>query len=128
MSDLKVVELKAHLPAKDIELSKRFYEDLGFRVAWGDDSMVQLVCSGHSFLLTNFYVKEFAENLQMHLLVDDVDAWWQRVQDKQIVARYGQNGVTPEPPELRPWGLRDFVLQDPAGVLWRIAQDVPAAT
>lgn len=128
MSELKVLELKAHLPSKDLAVSKRFYEDLGFQIAWAEGNMAQLVCSGHSFLLTDFYVKEFAENLQMHLLVVDVDAWWRRVQDKQIVARYGQNGVNPQPPEVRPWGLRDFVLQDPAGVLWRIAEEVPAGT
>jgi uncharacterized glyoxalase superfamily protein PhnB len=30
-----------------------------------------------------------------------------------------------EPPEDRPWGMRDFVLVDPTGVLWRIAQNLP---
>ena len=29
-SGLKVVEIKAFVPAKDFELSKRFYADLGF--------------------------------------------------------------------------------------------------
>ena len=67
-------------------------------------------------------MKEFAENLQMHLLVKDVDAWWANVQDKKIPERYG---VHAEPPELRPWKMRDFVLADPSGVLWRIAQDGP---
>lgn len=27
-----------------------------------------------------------------------------------------------EPPADRPWGMRDLLLADPAGVLWRIAQ------
>lgn len=32
MSDkLKVTEIKAFVPAKDFELSKRFYRDVGFR-------------------------------------------------------------------------------------------------
>ncbi len=71
-------------------------------------------------LLQDFYVKEFAENLQMHLLVADVDAWWAHVQDKRIAETYA---VHTGPPENRPWKMRDFVLVDPSGVLWRIAQD-----
>ena len=58
----------------------------------------------------------------MHLIVKDVDAWWANVQDKKIPEKYG---VHAEPPELRPWKMRDFVLVDPSGVLWRIAQDGP---
>ena len=31
---MDTVEAKAFVPAKDFELSKRFYEDLGFAVEW----------------------------------------------------------------------------------------------
>ena len=67
-------------------------------------------------------MKEFAENLMMHLLVKDVDAWWNDIQEKKIVEKYG---VRAEPPEDRPWQLRDLTLVDPSGVLWRIAQEIP---
>lgn len=30
MSELVAVELKAHLPARDFELSAQFYQDIGF--------------------------------------------------------------------------------------------------
>jgi uncharacterized glyoxalase superfamily protein PhnB len=69
-------------------------------------------------------VKDFAENLMMHLLVEDVDAWWAHVEAQRLGERYG---VRAEPPEDRPWGIRDFILNDPAGVLWRIGQDIEAA-
>jgi uncharacterized glyoxalase superfamily protein PhnB len=55
----------------------------------------------------------------MHLQVDDADAWWEAIQSSGLIARYG---VRAEPPEDRPWGMRDFVLFDPSGVLWRIGQ------
>ena len=49
-----------------------------------------------AFLLQNYYVKAFAENLQMHLLVNDVDAWWAqkplRGRDSTI-RRRAQNGL-----------------------------------
>ena len=121
--DLTVIELKAHLPAQDFEVSKQFYQDLGFTLCWSNDGMAYLHHGDHggggmpSFLLQNYYVKEFAENLQMHLLVKDADAWWAHVQDKQIPQKYG---VRAGPPEDRPWKIRDFILFDPCGVLWRI--------
>jgi uncharacterized glyoxalase superfamily protein PhnB len=74
------------------------------------------------FLLQRFYVQAFAEKLMMHLIVKDVDAWWTSLRDKKIIEKYG---VRAEPPEDRPWKMRDLVLVDPSGVLWRIAQDMP---
>ncbi len=74
------------------------------------------------FLLQNFYPGDLAENLQMHLLVNDVDAWWKHVENAQLSEKYG---VRAEPPEDRSWNMRDFVLFDPAGVVWRIAQALP---
>lgn len=57
----------------------------------------------------------------MHLLVEDVDAWWKHVEESRLASNYG---VHTEPPEDRPWGLRDFVLVDPSGVLWRVGQNI----
>jgi predicted lactoylglutathione lyase len=33
MANLKTLEIKAFVPARDFALSKRFYEDLGFTIA-----------------------------------------------------------------------------------------------
>ena len=33
MEELESVEIKAFVPAKDFELSKKFYQDLGFTMA-----------------------------------------------------------------------------------------------
>ncbi|MBN72289.1 MAG: glyoxalase, partial [Gimesia sp.] len=42
------------------------------------------------------------------------------VREQQIAESYG---VTVTEPEQRPWRMRDFVLYDPSGVLWRIAEN-----
>lgn len=123
MGNLATVEVKAFVPARDFDLSKQFYQDLGFDMAWSSDALAYFCHGDSSFLLQNFYVKEHAENFMMHLLVEDVDAWWQRVQAQGLASKYG---VRAEPPEDRPWGLRDFVLVDPTSVLWRIGQNIPA--
>jgi uncharacterized glyoxalase superfamily protein PhnB len=67
-------------------------------------------------------VKEPAEHFMMHLLVESVDAWWEKLQASRIGEKYG---VTVDPPAQRPWSMRDFVLMDPSGVLWRIAENTP---
>jgi hypothetical protein len=127
MPELVAIELKAHVPARDFEVSKQFYQDIGFTLCWSNAGLALLHYGPHgelgnpSFLLQDYYVKEFAENLQMHLLVKDVDAWWAQIQAKQVSQKYG---VQIGPPEDRDWKMRDFVLFDPSGVLWRVAQDI----
>ena len=121
MANLRTVELKAFVPARDFALSKRFYADMGFTLASDTEGVAYFHHENVSFLLQDFYVKEAAENLMMHLLVEDVDAWWQRLHDTGLAERYG---VRIGAVELQPWRMRDFVLIDPSGVLWRIAQNV----
>jgi len=120
MASLETLEIKAFVPSKDFELSKRFYQDLGFTLAWSSAELAYLHHGNTSFLLQNFYQQELADNFMMHLLVADVEAWWQQVQDQQLVEKYQVRSV---PPQQQPWGMRDFVLIDPSGVLWRIGQN-----
>jgi len=119
MRNLTTVEIKAFVPAKDFDLSKRFYQDLGFTVAWSSDGLAYLQHGNTSFLLQEF--PKGIDNFMMHLLVQDVDAWWSLVQDQGIVGKYG---VMIEPVSDKPWGLRDFAISDPSFVLWRIGQNI----
>jgi len=121
MTNLRTVEMKAFVPARDFGLSKRFYADMGFTMASDTDGVAYFHHENVAFLLQDFYVKELAENLMLHLLVEDVDAWWQRLRDADLAGRYG---VRMGNVVLQPWRMRDFVLVDPSGVLWRIAQNV----
>jgi catechol 2,3-dioxygenase-like lactoylglutathione lyase family enzyme len=123
MEELTIVEIKAFVPARDFALSKQFYEDLGFTVVWSSPDLAYVRHGKASFLLQNFYVSEHADNFMMHLLVEDVEAWWRRVEAQRLQSKYG---VMLEPPADRSWGLRDFVIADPTGVLWRIGQNIPA--
>ena len=117
---LSVVELKAFVPAKDYALSRRFYQDLGFTLASDGGGIAYFHYGPASFLLQDFCADELAKNFMMHLPVEDVDAWHKSLNDSGIAQKYG---VRVGPVELQPWRMRDFVLFDPAGVLWRIAQN-----
>ncbi|MEL0027198.1 MAG: VOC family protein [Perlucidibaca sp.] len=118
---MQAIEIKAFVPARDFELSKRFYTDFGFELAWSSEDLAYFHAGGSSFLLQRFYVKEHADNFMMHLLVDDVDAWWRHVSAGRLAEKYG---VRVLPPEDRPWGMRDFTVDDPTGVLWRVGQNI----
>ena len=62
MGNMATVEIKAFVPSKDFELSKNFYSDLGFTVAWSTPDMAYLHSGKSSFLLQRFYLKEYADN------------------------------------------------------------------
>jgi len=120
MSNLRTIELKPFVPAKDFDLSKRFYRDIGFTLASDAEGIAYFHHENVSFLLQNFYIKDLADNLMLHLLVEDVDAWQAHLVNVDISGRYG---VRISPIQQQPWRMRDFVIGDPSGVLWRIAQN-----
>ena len=39
MQDMTAVEVKAFVPSKDFAPSKRFYQDLGFKLGWSSDDL-----------------------------------------------------------------------------------------
>jgi len=121
MSALATVEIKAFVPARDFALAIRFYQDLGFTKASEGHGVAYFYCGDCSFLLQPFEQPGFAENFVMHLLVPDVQAWWQHVAQADIAGRYQ---VPVGAVKDQPWGMREFVLHDPSGVMWRIAQNL----
>lgn len=128
MNALKTIELKAFVPASDYELSKRFYQDIGFTLASDTDGIAYFHYQNVSFLLQEYYVPVLAEklirhlleNIMLHLLVENVDAWWVHFQQRNIAGNYG---VIMHPPKQQPWGMRECLFYDPSGVLWRIAEN-----
>lgn len=110
------------LPTKDFELSKGFYEALGFVKELDGEVAIFRVGSG-SFLLQRHFREEWAANFMMQLLVDDLDAWWARIGSLDLPRRFGV--PAPKAPAVQPWGLRIAYLVDPAGVLWHVAQRRP---
>src|SRR5689334_3702131 len=105
MHELTAIEIKAFVPARDFGVAKKFYEEMGFTIAWSGTDLAYLHCGDCSFLLQNFYEPQHADNFMMHMLVADVEAWWRQVEAAQLVAKYQ---IRAEPPADRPWGLRDF--------------------
>jgi catechol 2,3-dioxygenase-like lactoylglutathione lyase family enzyme len=121
MSNLRITEIKAFVPSKDFDLSKQFYKDLGFTMASEGGGIAYFHFGTVSFLLQDFCSETFAENFMMHILVEDVDAWWNLVHESGVIGKYS---IKLSNIESQPWRMRDFCLTDPSGVLWRIGQNI----
>jgi hypothetical protein len=110
--------LRAMIPAKNFEISKRFYVDLGFEPNMLTDRLAEMSLGAFSFLLQDYYVREWADNLVMHMRVADVTLWWNHIVALDLSVRYG---VRTKAPQLEDWGLVAGMV-DPSGVLWRISE------
>ena len=112
--------LRPFVPARDYDLSRHFYEALGFVATHRDDHVTILKLGSFVFILQNFYVMEAAENLMVQILVRDADAWWARADPARLVEGFGVK--PPKPPAMQSWGLKVGFLFDPSGVLWHVAE------
>lgn len=121
-----VTDLKAFVPAKDLERSKRFYLDLGFTLNWSGPDIAELQIGSFRILLQLFYVKEHAGNFMMNLTVEDLDAWWDHIQRQALPQKYP--AILCKAPEMQPWGIRVLYLSDPTGVLWHITDGRRSST
>ena len=121
--NLNTVEIKAFVPARDFALSKRFYQEIGFSMHWSNDDLAYFRAGTCAFLLQAFYVAEHANNFMMHLMVENADDWHRAITAKGVGERFSVAIGTPAD---QPWGIRDFTLFDPTGVLWRIGQNIEA--
>jgi uncharacterized glyoxalase superfamily protein PhnB len=119
-----IPEIRAFRPfllAKDFDRSLRFYETIGFETYRLGDTLAEMSLGPHAFLLQGYYVKEWAENMMMHVLVNDVRAWWQHIDSRDLANQFGVS--PPVAPRVEPWGLTVAYVVDPSGVLWHFAEE-----
>ena len=114
--------MRPMVPAKNFAISVQFYIDLGFRCRMLTDRLAEMTLGTCSFLLQNYYVREWADNFVIHLYVSDLNGWWDRIVALDLASRYGVKTRAPQPES---WGVRIAGVIDPSGVLWRI-HEVPA--
>ena len=111
--------VRPFMPAKDFELSKRFYDAIGFEKVLDAEVVIYNAGSG-GFILQRHFKEEWAENFMMQLMVDDLDAWWAHIESLDLEKEFGV--PSPKAPAMQPWGLRVAYVVDPSGVLWHVAQ------
>ncbi len=112
--------LRAFVPSRDYEASKRFYRDLGFEVVFEGADVTAMRIGDAAFLLQNFYQPQLAGNFVMELSVRDVAAWWAHIEALDLPAGHGVK--PPLAPKVMPWGPTVAFVFDPCGVLWHVSQ------
>ena len=113
-----VSAMRPMLPARDFDVSTRFYVELGFQLRPLADRLVEMQLGAISFILQDYYVREWADNFAVHVTVSDVGLWWNHIVSLDLPARYG---VKIQAPESQGWAVVAGVT-DPSGVLWRFAE------
>lgn len=78
------------MPTKDFELSKRFYEALGFEKVLDGEVAIFNVCSG-GFILQRHFQEDWAGNFMMQLMVDDLDVWWSHIESLDLPNRFEES-------------------------------------
>jgi predicted enzyme related to lactoylglutathione lyase len=111
---LTIKDLKPYVPARDFELSKRFYSALGFTMSEGWGGTADFELGGHRFRLQNYYVPDWADNFMIVMGVDDVEAWHRRA--KELASGGEFPGIRIKAPEPVDGSLVLHVV-DPSGVL-----------
>ncbi len=107
--------MRPMVPAKDFAVSKQFYCDLGFVPRMQTGNLAEMSLGTCSFLLQDYYVREWADNFVIHLFVSDVRPWWECIVTADLASCYG---VKTRAPHRAEWGVTVAHLIDPASVLW----------
>jgi len=121
---IAATHLGAFLPTKDFELSRRFYEALGFANHATGDEVALFDTGAGTIILTRTNNPKWAGAFMIAIRVDDLKAWWERVAQADLPARFGV--PAPRPPAKQPWGLEVAYVVDPAGVLIHFQQNPQA--
>jgi hypothetical protein len=111
------------VPAKDFGISRQFYCDLGFQPKMLTDGLAEMSLGACSFLLQNYYVRDWADNFVIHLYVSNLQPWWDRIVAADLAGRYR---VKTRAPHRAEWGATVAHLIDPTGVLWWLHEEQSA--
>ena len=81
----KVTSLRPFIGAKDYQISRSFYRDLGFEEIILSPDMCVFKTGTIAFYLQDAYVKDWIDNTMIFLEVDDVDRYWKELQTLDLI-------------------------------------------
>ncbi|MBC8046888.1 MAG: glyoxalase [Fimbriimonadaceae bacterium] len=115
----KARSIRPFIGAKDFEVSRNFYRDLGFGETILFHNMSVFKTQGLAFYLQDAYVKDWIDNTMVFLEVEDVEKYWNELLALNLPAKY--ENVKLVPIKKYEWGKECFV-HDPSGILWHIGE------
>jgi catechol 2,3-dioxygenase-like lactoylglutathione lyase family enzyme len=115
----KAISLRPFIGAKNFEVSRSFYRELGFEESIIGHNMSYFKIKGLGFYLQDAYVQDWIDNTMIFLEVDDVARYWQELRALELPTKY--EGVKLTPIRDDDWG-RECFLHDPSGILWHFGE------
>lgn len=113
--DHKSLSLRPFIGAKDFNLCRSFYRDLGFQETILSPDMSVFKTGQQAFYLQDAYVQDWVDNTMVFLEVEDVELFWKELVALDLPAKY--ENVRLVPIRYLDWGSECF-LHDPSGILW----------
>ena len=115
----KAKSLRPFIGAKDFEISRNFYNDLGFEEIVLAPNFSVFKTDGIAFYLQDYYAKEWVDNTMLFLEVDDVHRYWEELTSLDLPSKYQTIKLVPV--REMDWG-RECFIHDPSGILWHIGE------
>lgn len=115
----KAISIRPFIGAKDFELSRSFYRDLGFQESILTPTMSLFKSELLGFYLQDYFVKDWIDNTMLFLEVEDVARFWDELLALNLKTKYKDVKLTPVHVDY--WG-RECLLVDPSGILWHFGE------
>jgi len=115
----KALSIRPFIGAKDFNVSRSFYRDLGFGESILGHNFSYFKMQGLGFYLQDAYVQEWIDNSMIFLEVEDVGKYWNELVALDLTAKYENVKLTPI--RKYQWG-RECFLHDPSGILWHFGE------
>ena len=115
----KAKSIRPFIGAKDYDLSRNFYLDLGFQEIILSADMSYFNSDGLGFYLQNAYVKDWIDNTMVFMEVENVTRFWNELIALELTSKY--ENVKLIPIRELDWGKECFVI-DPSGILWHFGE------
>ena len=112
---MKVSDIRVFIPSKDYEVSKSFYQALGFKMDYASDELSIFENGDNTFFLSNTYNEDLATNLMLQLSVVDIDEAF------TVISNLSGFDIKYEPIKNEHWG-KVIYLWGPSGELWHVTE------
>jgi len=113
------ISIRPFIGAKDYDLTRSFYRDLGFEEVILSKDMSLFKTGQLGFYLQKAFIKDWIDNSMLFLEVDDADRYYKELLALNLTDKYP--GVRLTPARQNDWG-RECFMHDPSGILWHFGQ------
>ena len=117
--DQKAISIRPFIGAKNFEISRNFYKDLGFQETVLSANMSLFRSAELGFYLQDAYVKDWIDNTMVFMEIQNTVEYFQGLLALNLDAKY--EGVKLTPVRQQDWGSECY-LHDPSGILWHFGE------